>query len=232
MEFGLFPIPDVGEAIVGVTTGYRSSRHAHDGYSVGIFDQAAEIWCRGKLHRIDQGMLVALEPGEAHGGRGTARNIRQHGLIILPEFMAAQFGNERPFTFPWPIISDPKLGAKLSSAIQSRDSGEVRSCLDRLFTCHALGRLSLPGGDNHRVIVDQRLNRFQRYRRCRAATGLSPSDLKRMDRVEAARRLIGSGLPLAEVALIAGFADQAHMTRQLRALWGVTPGTLRRSAAR
>jgi AraC-like DNA-binding protein len=31
-------------------------------------------------------------------------------------------------------------------------------------------------------------------------------------------------MPLAEVALTAGFADQAHFTRIFRSAYGVTPG--------
>jgi len=37
-------------------------------------------------------------------------------------------------------------------------------------------------------------------------------------------RLTGSGLPLAEVAAEAGFADQAHMTRSVARLTGMPPG--------
>ncbi|HVH12448.1 MAG TPA: helix-turn-helix domain-containing protein, partial [Longimicrobium sp.] len=40
-----------------------------------------------------------------------------------------------------------------------------------------------------------------------------------------------SGLPLARVALEAGFADQAHLTRELRRETGITPGALRRVAS-
>jgi AraC family transcriptional regulator len=50
-------------------------------------------------------------------------------------------------------------------------------------------------------------------------------------RIERARRmLVTSGMPLAEVAITAGFADQSHMTRAVRTAYGVTPGALRRGA--
>lgn len=50
-------------------------------------------------------------------------------------------------------------------------------------------------------------------------------------RVERARQLTRQGdLPLKAIAAAVGFADQAHMTRTLRARLGVTPGQLRAEA--
>jgi AraC family transcriptional regulator len=47
----------------------------------------------------------------------------------------------------------------------------------------------------------------------------------------AADRLATTELPLARIACEAGFADQAHLTRELRRETGLTPGALRRAAA-
>jgi AraC family transcriptional regulator len=50
-------------------------------------------------------------------------------------------------------------------------------------------------------------------------------------RVERARaQLATTAKPLVQIALEAGFADQAHFTRVFRALVGVTPGVYRRTA--
>lgn len=35
-----------------------------------------------------------------------------------------------------------------------------------------------------------------------------------------------SGMPIAEVALVTGFADQAHLTRVFKRVLGVTPGAV------
>ena len=43
-------------------------------------------------------------------------------------------------------------------------------------------------------------------------------------RVQAARRLIVAGVPLAEAALTAGFTDQSHMNRVFLRHTGATPG--------
>jgi AraC-like DNA-binding protein len=45
-----------------------------------------------------------------------------------------------------------------------------------------------------------------------------------MRRLDFARNELRGGRPLAELALTAGFADQAHLTRMFRSAYGVTPG--------
>jgi AraC-like DNA-binding protein len=45
-----------------------------------------------------------------------------------------------------------------------------------------------------------------------------------MRRLDRAKRLIAQGTRLADAALDAGFADQAHFTRHFRNAFGMTPG--------
>ena len=44
-----------------------------------------------------------------------------------------------------------------------------------------------------------------------------------MRRLGLARSAIERGVPLAEAAASAGFADQSHMTRQFKRAYGLTP---------
>jgi len=46
-------------------------------------------------------------------------------------------------------------------------------------------------------------------------------------RLRRAANAIAEGKPLADAALIAGFADQSHMTRTMKRFWGLTPRRLR-----
>ena len=48
---------------------------------------------------------------------------------------------------------------------------------------------------------------------------------------DAFARLVGSADPVAAVAAQTGFADQAHLTRTVRSLFGTTPARLRRERA-
>jgi AraC-like DNA-binding protein len=53
-----------------------------------------------------------------------------------------------------------------------------------------------------------------------------------MRQLNVVRRLIISGMPLAEVSLEAGFADQSHMTRQFKKAFGLAPGHWSRAMVR
>jgi AraC-like DNA-binding protein len=63
-------------------------------------------------------------------------------------------------------------------------------------------------------------------RRFAAAVGYGPKTFARVARFRIALALVRMGEPLASAALAAGYADQAHMTRELAALAGRTPGAL------
>jgi AraC-like DNA-binding protein len=65
-------------------------------------------------------------------------------------------------------------------------------------------------------------------RQFKAGLGMTPHRYLTQVRLEQARRLIAAGLPLADAALQAGFADQSHLTRNFRQRFGVTPATYRR----
>jgi AraC-like DNA-binding protein len=70
------------------------------------------------------------------------------------------------------------------------------------------------------------LSERQLYRRCLDAFGYGPKMLNRVLRMNAALDRARTGLSLAEVAARTGYADQAHFTRDVKALTGVPPRTL------
>lgn len=67
-------------------------------------------------------------------------------------------------------------------------------------------------------------SQFHFMRSFAAAMGVTVHDYLVQCRLHAARVLLAKGTPAAEVALTVGFADQSHLIRQFRAVFGVTPG--------
>ncbi|QUQ71292.1 helix-turn-helix domain-containing protein [Kutzneria sp. CA-103260] len=73
------------------------------------------------------------------------------------------------------------------------------------------------------------LSERQLLRRSLAAFGYGPKTLARVLRMEHALALATGGMPPAEVAANAGYADQAHLSREVKALAGVSLTRMRAS---
>ena len=65
------------------------------------------------------------------------------------------------------------------------------------------------------------LGERQLHRRCQDAFGYGPKTLARILRLGRALDLARSGVPAATVAASTGYADQAHLSREVRDLAGV-----------
>ena len=88
---------------------------------------------------------------------------------------------------------------------------------------HALARRATPVAQ----MADQLgLSARQLHRRCLPVFGYGPRRLSRILRMTRALDRARAGLPLAEVAAVCGYADQAHLTRELAALGGAPPTAL------
>jgi AraC family transcriptional regulator len=64
---------------------------------------------------------------------------------------------------------------------------------------------------------------------CSFATHIAKKDLSQREFTFLAGALSVPQLPLPEVALASGFADQHHLARVFRRITGVTPSSYRRS---
>jgi AraC-like DNA-binding protein len=70
------------------------------------------------------------------------------------------------------------------------------------------------------------------HRHCCAAVGYGPKMLERVLRFQRARRIARGTTSLALLAALAGYADQAHLTRESRRLAGTTPSDLFKTTRR
>ena len=110
----------------------------------------------------------------------------------------------------------PERGRVLEGAAawRLRDAGEQDGALGavvrRLREGHGVAETAEAVGYSER----------QLHRRCLAAFGYGPKTLARVLRMRRALRLAEDGRPLSGVAADAGYADQAHLAREIRALAG------------
>jgi len=73
------------------------------------------------------------------------------------------------------------------------------------------------------------MDRFQFIRYFKKATGLTPHQLLIQNQVREAKKLITESVPLAEVAILAGFYDQSHLNRWFNKAIGLTPQNYKKS---
>jgi AraC family transcriptional regulator len=68
-------------------------------------------------------------------------------------------------------------------------------------------------------------------RQFKRSAGKTPHQYLLSERIAAARRLLHSNLPIAEIAFMCGFSHQEHMTRMFRREIGIPPGAYRKASA-
>ena len=224
--------------------------HFHATYAISIFHNPTTIHCRSQRWNVGPGSVVVLEPREVHWGEPAAAGCMQAGLLPAAELMIELFGRSEPFALTRPVIENPVLAAAFVECIERADHGDrtlLAAALEALFAAHGTAVATL-ACDRERVefaaqvaaaldrpigalCATAGMSRAHYSRRFRRVMGISPIDFRRTLRVEAACALIENGLPLADAAHRVGFADQAHMTRQVRSILGTVPGALRRRRA-
>jgi AraC family transcriptional regulator len=74
------------------------------------------------------------------------------------------------------------------------------------------------------------LSSYHFHRVFRAATGLTPHQYVTARRIERAKRLLTTEMPLIQVAMACGFASQSHFGEVFKANVGATPGRWRKGA--
>jgi AraC-like DNA-binding protein len=117
------------------------------------------------------------------------------------------------------VAADP-AGALTTWAADAAGGGQLDPVGPRV---HAMARRGAPVAQ----MADRLgLGERQLRRRCLLIFGYGPRRLGRILRMTRALDKARSGLPLAEVAAACGYADQAHLCRELLALGGATPTSL------
>ncbi|MBL4636144.1 MAG: helix-turn-helix transcriptional regulator [Kofleriaceae bacterium] len=116
----------------------------------------------------------------------------------------------------WLLVHLPGVDAK------ARNSARIaRACIESRYS--TVAALSDAFG----------ISRQHLRRQVLAATGLGPKELGRIGRMRRLSQWITAGtIPNADVAVLAGYYDQAHMVNEFRQLSGMTPGAYAKSLYR
>jgi len=200
------------------------------------------------------GDAITVNPGEVHDGApigdfGRSWRILYFDPDVIAEAVAdISEGGTKEFEFHQPVMHDGRIAGRflgLYTAMTEADAGMLRREEMLLLLLAALrpkpqrqegiplfiaeAREMIEADPARAVTLAELarqcgLSKFQLLRGFFRATGLTPHAYLVQRRVALARTLIARRMPLAEVALAAGFADQSHMTRLFTRTYGVSPG--------
>jgi AraC-like DNA-binding protein len=137
-----------------------------------------------------------------------------------------------PSVFGVPAHAVRDLRVPLSSLLPdvrlTSFSDMVAFCASRVVVDPALAATAslLRSSDVATAAWEIGLSSRQLRRRCLDAFGYPPKVLQRVLRFDFAMRLAWRGRPFASIAAEAGYADQAHLAREVRSLGGVPLGQL------
>jgi AraC-like DNA-binding protein len=175
-------------------------------------------------------------------------------IYVNPDRIAAALpaitGRPVPLPFAAPVADDPVLAHVVRTAFAvvpeplAVDALVLRLA-EGLLRFSAAGpssalrcRVDLPAVERGRDFLRSRLaivqsgeveavtglDRYQFARQFHAVYGTTPYRYSVMRRLDVARGWLRHPRPLAEAAIEAGFADQAHFSRTFKAAFGMTPG--------
>lgn len=210
----------------------------------------------GSVALIAPGVVHSGWPGAENGWR---YRMMYPGAALVRAALDDLFGDLQAAHFHRPVVIDAGLYRRLghlhdAAADPHADALELEalylSVIHDAFARHAGTRPQPPAarhapaiarvrellaGESARSITIAELSqvsgmgKFQVIRQFQAIYGLPPHAYLRQLRVQHARQAILAGLTLVDAALLAGFADQAHMTRAFHRTLGYTPGMLAHS---
>ncbi|QPP09000.1 helix-turn-helix transcriptional regulator [Streptomyces bathyalis] len=180
------------------------------------------------------GALVVAGPDTRAHLFTRAAGSRMTGLRLPPGTGPLVFGvpahelrdRRVPLGELWPSAAVRVLEERIAEA------PAAGRALESIAAERLAGREPLPSGEVAELLARGRgvasvaralgLSERQLHRRCLDAFGYGPKTLARVLRMQGALRLAARGMPPAQVAAVAGYADQAHLSREVRALAGAT----------
>jgi AraC-like DNA-binding protein len=170
-----------------------------------------------------QSRVVTLAPGSRlvgvrlrPGAAGAVLGLPASELRDVSPDAAEVLGGDAAATLLEALAASPDPQALLLRAVALRGAREVDPLVSAAVV--ALGR---PDARVGRVASELGVSARQLQRRVSDGVGYGPKMLARVLRLRRLQTLPAA--PLAELALDAGYADQAHMTEEVTRLAGVSP---------
>jgi AraC family transcriptional regulator len=176
---------------------------------------------------------LVLEAEPEFPGHALRRLVRPQFLALDPWLhqLVRHLAAGQVDDSPYGMIRQGSLRTELFAQLERRIDGRSASpppwltaVRERLHD--VCGRVSVA-----ELAAGAQVHRVHMARAFRDHFGVPITVYARRIQVDNAQRLLTtSAMPLSQVAAVAGFADQSHLTRTMRSTLGCTPGVVRRAA--
>lgn len=240
------------ERIEAFFSGHGYELHRHDTYAIGrTLVGVQSFQYRGSRRNSLPGGTLVLHPDELHDGEAGTDIGFQYRMMYIEPALIQQILGGRPLPFiKTGLSTDPRLFAATDVLMRSLDDPlDPLEEQDALFDlAHALSAVSgtptkrasfdyvaaerarafMHSAPDRSVTLDELAqhsgrDRWSLSRDFRLLFGTSPYRYLTMRRLDLVRSLLIQGQSLVSAALIAGFTDQSHMTRQFSRTYGLPP---------
>lgn len=197
-------------------------------------------------HRHDRAYVAAITDGGYFESGDTGRWRLEAGDFVFHSAFEAHanlVSTSRVVNIPLPMEADLPPVFRVPDPDAAIKAAAARSpdVVHHLRPCETSEPLMLDWPDELAKYLRERCGSIRSWseavkltgpaisRGFRSVFGTTPCRYRLEDRTrKAIRGIVAGDLSFADQALASGFSDQAHMTRAVRALTGMTPGDLRR----
>jgi AraC-like DNA-binding protein len=249
-------VPGISEVFHARFVEHAYPPHTHDDWTVFIVDDGGINYDLDRHARcVGTSLVTILPPHVVHDGRpATNDGFRNRVLYIGTDMLGTHLigpAADEPDIHDSPLLSAiRRLHGLLERRDDSLEAESVMAVVGEGLRRH-LGEIppaprhsDRPLADVLRHLLDAHL--FERFtlqdagtvldaktptlvRAFSQAFGIPPHRYVVARRIEAARRLLLAGAPIAQTSTEVGFYDQAHFTRYFRKHVGTTPAQFARS---
>lgn len=246
-----------GVELVSVTYHARDfPMHTHDCFVVGtVMGGAERLDARGASHVIATGHVLHLHPYEPHANQSLGSAPLRYRVFYLSEAaIMPLLGEGECLSFDSPTVADTRLGGRLATLHRYLSDASTRRLEQESALAAVATALASPmRSERYRVSDNAAVKRTRDFIEDHLAqdfglatlaeiaglsvfrfahvfkenTGLSPIAFRNQCRVDAARRLLLTPQPIADIAAELGFADQSHLTRHFQRIVGISPNRYR-----
>ena len=234
--------------------------HTHQAFGLGIVHEGVERFrYRGADHLAAPGSIILMNPDELHAGRAECSQGWGYRMLYLEPGTLEEIVGEAGWSFSDVLVDRNQNSTRLPEALlqaiwQSREPLELDGLLFQFLEALRPYARSRPGrkqSESGRFahVIDYMhahlseaiqlddlaavagLSRFHFLRQFSAQYHVTPHKKLMALRLHAAKGWLAKGTPSAEVAVRAGLADQAHLTRAFTQRYGVAPARYQRQVA-